>query len=234
MRRLFIALIFLASTTPAVDLSVTPRFSLGVASGWGMTDSEVQKATNGFVTILGWSGATSKYETVAGVNIEIPVIIGIKSKPDDMIGFLVGPGLCYSQNTNTFEVNATATGGQWLKYEGEDKFRGQGAKLYLGLSFTGDSPIHGELLGYVGVANIKNTYEGEMTRSNGLRATTSGSETGTATMYGVTLGGYVGLGERKQMEIGLRAGYAGGAVKIDDTDNEQTGFLAAVEFGVRL
>lgn len=222
------ALLASSLTAADVDFSVTPRISLGLASGIGITGSEFQSAVDDLASVTGKS-ASGEYSTMAGVNFEIPVIVGI-GKKESKVYFSCGPALVVSNNKNDF----TMTSGV-IKWEGTDKFSARGAKLYAGIGIHGGNSLTLEVMPYLGFAHVTETLDGKVVNTTtGVSVSSTGDESGSMTLYGGTVGVYYSPNTTSGFQFGGRVGYVGASGKIDDTNCEQSGLMFAVEVGFRI
>jgi hypothetical protein len=216
-----VSLVHGADFTP----EITPRVSVGVAKGFAPTQSDIDAVASQLAGVAGSSKI--EYNIKPGVNIEVPVAINLRT--GDTVSFIVAPALVYSQNNNDW----SGTAGN-VTLSGNDKYKSVGGKVYAGIGFWGNNGIHGELLPYVGLASVTEDVDASARNVvTGVRAVSSSSGSGTATLYGITLGGYYSPNP-KGVEFGLRGGWVGSRAKIDGGNIEQSGGLIALELGYRL
>ena len=219
MKSIF-TLIAISGSLFAADASTefTPRLSIGVAEGLGVSKSETRELAE----------VSGTYTTDYGANIEIPVVISFKD--GSPLYFIAAPAFLYAENLNDLNINdGTFTA------NGQDIYTQLGGKLYAGLGFGGSNGFHAEVLPYVGFAAVKREFNGSefdsVTRTGDSFSVTSN---GTVTLYGVTVGAYYCPGIAAGIEFGARAGYVAASGKVEDLRIEQSGAMFALEFGWKM
>lgn len=213
----------LTGSVSAVELTIDyiPRLSLGFTSGLGTTKSEINHQ---FKTV----DETVKYEVMPGENIELPMMVAVRG--EGPLYFIAAPAFVYSRNTNKLTIQTI-----FSKTVIEDTFTQLGGKFYMGAGWDMTTGWHGELLPYIGLSSVK--VESTLSSNdyfNKTSITTSSSERGTFTIYGITLGGYYTPKSAKRLDVGARVGYAGASGKIDGINCDQNGGLVAFEIGWHL
>ena len=222
----------IATLGQAQDISVTPRLSVGVAKGMGITDSVFKDSVQEGAALFGSADGT--YTTKSAINAEVSLIF---SKPfTDTWSLIGGPGFVYSKNTNDFSMTANGLykGFTTETIKGTDEFTSLGGKLYAGVGVGNQIGFHAEFLPFIGFASVKESLQATGTARNlsGILFTSpplNGDATGTMTLYGFTVGGYYTT--TSNFQLGARLGYVGASGKIDGDLVEQSGVLAAAEVG---
>jgi hypothetical protein len=222
-----------AGSLSAADLSIdyTARISLGIAPGIDFPASDLDNLTNKLNTIS--PGNSVSYKAQRALNTELPFIINLRGK--GAIYTILAPALVYARNKGELTTDTDGTSPIQIHSSSEVTFTQLGAKLYIGAGFGGPTGWHGELLPYIGMAHLDSESDLSLDVSMGGSSghlDQSNSSSGSAYLYGLTLGGYYTPESAKSLEFGGRLGYAGTHFHMGDTETSQGGLLASLEIGL--
>jgi len=196
----------------ALELSYTPRLSLGVQTGVGLSDDGLQNAIDSL-------GYDSGKETIDGAGLlEIAIAIAFNREGKSIYG-IISPALSFSGNSTKYEFQLAGFPDDVV----EQDITTAGVRVYAGFGF-GNTTWHGEVLPFIGLHNVGIDFSD----SSG-----GDSESYTAVSYGITLGGY--WTNAKGPQIGLRVGFTG--MSFDDDEGfgyDANGALFTIDAGWRL
>jgi hypothetical protein len=222
-----------AHVAVAADVSISPRASAGFGKGWEPTDSAIMEWENEARSDLGWWSADVDYRAESAVMFEIPLMICAKRSREDSVGFIAGPSISYSRSTATVRADFYHPTVSSV-YDGSEEIDGVGGRLYAGVFIEDLDPYRLELLGNIGVMHLRSSTSGDQTYSNGARSSFSDSSTANATVYGCTAAAFALFGDGNQWMVGIRCGFSGGSMTLDEVDMEQMTGILAFELGMKL